>query len=393
MSVLFDNGNRKAGERVRVGILWTKLSGYLNACLQELASREGVQLFVSHQTPALDAPFDESQFAWMKNRLMWRANSELNAIEPKLQEFNPDVLIFAGWAVPAYRRMAKVFAGKCLRIMTMDNCWLGTAKQRLATQIAPFYIRPLADAVWLPGERQAVFARKLGFEQREILRGLYCCDQRRLEAIHSGRLLAGSPVSRAFLFVGRFVQDKGIDTLVKAYEIYRAHSSNPWPLICCGTGPLHTLLENEPGIQIEGFLQPEQLRYRFGQAGCLVLPSDFEPWAVVVHEAASAGLLILASENVGAAVHLVQDNYNGYIFGGKDATGLAALLQRVSAMTDERLDEMSRASHSLSLQFSPRHWAQTLLDVAGQWAGGAKVAASGVLANKTRQALHVKSPV
>ena len=193
--------------------------------------------------------------------------------------------------------------------------------------------------------------------------------------------------------MGRFVQDKGLDTLVKAYEMYRAHSSNPWPLICCGAGPLRPLLENKPGIQIEGFLQPEQLRSRFGQAGCFVLPSDFEPWAVVVHEAASAGLVILASENVGSAVHLVQDNYNGYIFGSKDAPGLAGLLERVSVMTDKRLDEISRASHTLSLQFSPRHWAETLLDIAGQWAGGARVAASGIPVQKTRQAVHVKSPI
>ncbi len=198
VSVLFDNEKWKVGERVRVGILWTGLSGYLNACLQELASREGVQLFVSHKAPALDAPFDESQFAWMQNRFMWRSSNELDALEQKLREFNPEVLIFAGWAVPAYRHMAKVFAGKCLRIMTMDNCWLGTAKQQLATWIAPYYVRPLADAVWLPGERQAVFARKLGFEQRAIHRGLYCCDQHRLEAIHAERLSTGSPVSHAF---------------------------------------------------------------------------------------------------------------------------------------------------------------------------------------------------
>jgi glycosyltransferase involved in cell wall biosynthesis len=378
---------------VRIGILWTGLSGYLNACLQELASREGVQLFVSHKAPALTAPFDESQFAWIQDRLMWRTSGELDVLEKGLREFNPDVLIFAGWAVPAYRRIAKAFAGRCLRIMTMDNCWLGTPKQRFATWIAPFYVRPLADAVWLPGERQAVFARKLGFEQRAILRGLYCCDQQRLEAIHTSRLLDGAAVPHAFLFVGRFVQDKGIDTLVKAYEMYRARSSNPWLLICCGAGPLRSLLENRPGIQIEGFLQPEQLRSQFGHAGCLVLPSDFEPWAVVVHEAASAGLLILASENVGAAVHLVQDNYNGYIFGGKDVSGLAALLEQISGMTNERLDKMARASHSLSLQFSPRRWADTLLDVAGRWSGRIEVAASDPLTNETNQAVHVKSSV
>jgi glycosyltransferase involved in cell wall biosynthesis len=351
---------------VRIGILWTGLSGYLNACLKELASRKGIHLFVSHRAPALDAPFDESQFFWMQNRLMWRDNSELCVLQETLQKFDPEVLVFAGWAVPAYRSASKAVRGKCLRVMTMDNCWLATPKQRLATLIAPYYLQPLADSVWLPGERQAVFARKLGFEQRAILRGLYSCDQSRMAPIHLARLSEGRPVPRSFLFVGRFVQDKGIDTLVKAYDIYRANFPDPWPLVCCGAGPLRSLLENKPGIQIEGFLQPELLRSGFGSAGCLVLSSDFEPWAVVVHEAASAGLLILASENVGAAVHLVQDNYNGYIFGGKDVQGLASLMGRISSLTNNRLDEMSRSSHSLSQQFSTVRWADTLLDVASQ---------------------------
>lgn len=350
---------------MRIGFLWTGLSGYLNACLKELAGREGVELFVSHRAPTINAPFDETQFTWMKTRLMWHGYSELNGLEKRLRDFNPDVLVFAGWEVPAYRRAAKAAAGRCLRIMTMDNCWLATPKQRLATWVSPYYLRPLADAVWLPGERQAVFARKLGFGQRAILRGLYCCDRRGFESSHMLRVSEGRPVPRSFLFVGRFVHDKGIDTLVKAYESYRAQFPNPWPLICCGAGPLQYRLEGRPGIQVEGFLQPEALKSKLASAGCLVLPSLFEPWAVVVHEACSAGLLILASENVGAGVHLVQDNYNGYLFGGNDARGLAALMGRVSVLTDARLDRMSRGSHSLSQQFSPERWADTLMDAAG----------------------------
>jgi glycosyltransferase involved in cell wall biosynthesis len=349
---------------MRIAILWTGLSGYLNACLRELAVRDGVQLFVSHKAPNLDAPFDEGQFAWMKNRFTWRESGELDALESRLREFNPEIMLFAGWSVLAYRRAAKAANKKCLRIMTMDNCWLATTRQRLATWIAPYYLRSLADMVWLPGERQSVFARKLGFKQRNILRGLYCCDQRRIESVYKARISAALPLPRSFLFVGRFVSEKGIETLVKGYEMYRANYPDPWPLVCCGAGPLRPLLENRPGIQLEGFLQPEQLLSKFGSAGCLVLPSDFEPWAVVVHEAASAGLLILASENVGAAVHLVQDNYNGYIVGGKDVRGLARSMGRVSAQSDNRLNEMSCASHTLSLQFSLDRWVDTLLDAA-----------------------------
>jgi len=45
---------------MRIAILWTRLSGYLNVCLKELASREGVEIFVSHEVAGSDAPFDDS---------------------------------------------------------------------------------------------------------------------------------------------------------------------------------------------------------------------------------------------------------------------------------------------------------------------------------------------
>ena len=245
--------------------------------------------------------------------------------------------------------------------MAIDNCWMATPKQRMGTLIAPWFIRPLADMIWVPGERQAAFARRLGFEQRAILWGLYSCDQPGIETVHLSRLADGRSVPHSFLFVGRFVPEKGIDQLVKAYQFYREKSVDPWPLVCCGSGPLRPLLQGKPGIHVEGFVQPDRLCHILASAGCLVLSSNSEHWGVVVHEAASAGLLILASENVGAAVHLVQDNYNGYLFDSQDVKRLAALMSHVSNLSEARLDAMSRASHLLSKQYSPVRWADTLL--------------------------------
>jgi glycosyltransferase involved in cell wall biosynthesis len=347
---------------MKIAILWTGLSGYLNSCLKELSSREGVELFVAHSAPERDAPFDESQFAWMTNRLMWRSGSDLKPLEMRLRAFSPDILIHPGWFVPTYRRLARQYADKCWRVMTMDNCWNATWRQRGGTLIARYYLQPLADAVWLPGERQAVFARKLGFTEQKILRGLYACNQPSIETAHRARLTTGRSLTRSFLFVGRFVPEKGIPTLADAYRIYRQTQPNPWPLVCYGAGPLRDRLEGKPGIRVEGFAQPERMTEILSAAGCLVLPSKFEPWAVVVHEAASAGLPILASERVGAAVHLVQPGYNGFLFNSRDVKGLAAAMRRISEMSDARLDQMSRASNELSRQFSPKRWADTLLD-------------------------------
>jgi glycosyltransferase involved in cell wall biosynthesis len=346
---------------MRIAFLWTALSGYMNACLKELSQRDGVELFVSHQLPSEDAPYEEGQFAWISNKVVWRNKVNRDDLEKKLKEFEPDIMVIPSWHVSEYRIIARRFAKLSWRVMVMDNPWRGSAKQRLGALVAPLYVRPIADVVWLPGERQATFAKKLGFTQSAIMRGSFTCDHPAFSAVHEERIAQNISLPRKFIFIGRMVQAKSVDLLADSYRAYRRRNSNPWPLICCGSGPMRSCLENQEGVQVTGFVQPEELLRVLGSAGCLILPSSFEPWALVIHEAASAGRLILASENVGAVTHLVQPGYNGFIFNDKDIRGLTALMCRVSAMTDEQLEQMSCASSQLSQQFSPRNWADTLL--------------------------------
>jgi glycosyltransferase involved in cell wall biosynthesis len=347
---------------MRIAVLWTGLSGYLNACLKELAARDGIELFVAYQHPVDDAPFDERQFTWIPDRLPWRTEQDLISLSSRLNAFQPEILVMPSWHVSPYRRAARNFERRCWRVMIMDNPWRGSLRQRFGTLASSFYVKPIADVVWLPGERQATFARKLGFPQSAILRGSFSCDVPAFAAVHSQRLQSGAPLPRSFIFVGRFVKTKGIDKLVKAYSIYRSRVAQPWPLICCGSGSLRWQLQNQEGIRLDGFVQPDDMPRALSSAGCLILPSRFEPWALVVHEAAAAGRLILASENVGAVTHLVQPGYNGFIFNSNEVNELAILMCRVSTMSDSRLDQMSIASSLLSKQFSPTHWVNTLLD-------------------------------
>ena len=245
---------------MRIAILWCGLSGYLNACLKEIASREGVELFVAHQFPVQQAPFNDNQFDWSRNRLVWESSAAYAPLALRLRAFDPEALVICGWHVPAYRRAARELAKRCWRVLAFDNPWEATLRQRLGALVAPWYVRPLADAAWIPGERQAVFARRLGFEQRAIIWGSLSCDQPAIETVHFSRLAEGRAVPRSFLFVGEFASHKGVDQLVKAYELYREKSIDPWPLVCCGAGPLGSLLEGRPGIRVKGFVQPDELR-------------------------------------------------------------------------------------------------------------------------------------
>lgn len=349
----------------RVAVLWTHLSGYLNACLKALAETEGVEIFVSNIRVSADAPYDENLFSWIKERYEWVADLDENQLLNRLEQFRPDVIVSCGWNVPGHRYILKKYRHRAVRIITVDNPWRGNLRQYFGVMLSRFYLKPICDALFVAGERQAWFAHKLGYSQRRILRGVLSCDHREFSSIHVERQrLPDEPC--AFVYVGRLAHEKGLELLVAAYRIYRQSASEPWPLICYGTGPLQPMLENMEGIEIMGFCQPDDLPGKLLQASCLILPSIFEPWALVLHEAAAAGLALICSAEVGASVHLVQTGYNGYVVETGDVGELASSMLHYTALEPEQRKIMSENSYLMSLQFTPERWVGNLLDGANR---------------------------
>jgi glycosyltransferase involved in cell wall biosynthesis len=109
-----------------------------------------------------------------------------------------------------------------------------------------------------------------------------------------------------------------------------------------------------------GFLQPEKVAEQMLEASVFVLPSLFEPWGVVVNEAASAGMPMIVSEAVGSHAHLVQSGFNGYVVETGSAESLANAMLRFHLMDESSLARMGKASEQLSEQYTPTRWAATL---------------------------------
>jgi glycosyltransferase involved in cell wall biosynthesis len=75
----------------------------------------------------------------------------------------------------------------------------------------------------------------------------------------------------------------------------------------------------------------------------LVLPSQREPWGLVINEAAASGLPIVASAGVGAVPELVKEDVNGITFPTGDLDGLIHALRNITFPgTAERLGARSR---------------------------------------------------
>ncbi|MGH9211167.1 MAG: glycosyltransferase family 4 protein [Acidimicrobiales bacterium] len=342
----------------RVAVLWARLSGYVHASLRALAD-QGAEVLVFHREPEADAPFDHGVVGTGLRAHTWTDDADGAVIEAALADFDPHAVVINSWHRKAYRRAGRALRGRSLRILAMDNQWLGTPKQWVGVLTAPALLRPVYDAVFLPGSTQAEFARRLGFPAERTLWGLYSCDYPTFQAVAARR--GATVLPEAFLFVGRLVPSKGVDVLAEAYRRYRAHEPDPWPLVVAGTGPEEALLRDVPGVEVLGFTQPDDLPAVYQRSGCLVLPSRFEPWAVVIHEAAAAGLPVVCSSACGASTRLVLDGYNGVVVTPGDAGGLAHALTRIHRSTDHERRAMSQASQLLARQFTPDRWARHLL--------------------------------
>ena len=125
----------------------------------------------------------------------------------------------------------------------------------------------------------------------------------------------------AFLYVGRLVEEKGVDVLAEGYRRYRSRGR----ALAADRGrhrPRGPPPHRQRGRPHGGLRAAADLPDVFAQAECLVLLSRFEPWAVVVHEAAAAGLPVVCTW-VRGPTRLVLDGYNGVVMTPGDAEALA----------------------------------------------------------------------
>lgn len=247
--------------------------------------------------------------------------------------------------------------------MAMDTPWRGTARQRLAPYVLRRFLKHM-DRVVVTGERSWQYARKLRFSPDRIIRGAYGIDYELLSPLWDLRRRRPGGWPRRFLFIGRYEKDKGIDVLLAAHRQYSQLVSDPWPLTCCGLGSLDELVNDSPGVQNLGFLQPPDLLPVLASSGVFVIASTFDPWPLVIVEASAAGLPVIGSEACGSAVEVIRPHYNGLIVPDGDAAAMAAAMAHMHRSADE-LPLMGERGQQLAAPYSAETWAKRWSQMVG----------------------------
>lgn len=339
-------------------ILYTELAGYLLSCIDELA-KNNVGVHIVNYPINKEAPF---QFKNINPNITFynRNDYHSESLIKLLETINPSLIYCAGWGDKEYLKTVKHFKSKITTLLGFDNQWEGSLKQRLSCIYARFFITPYFKYAFVPGNIQQEFALKLGFKKTHIITGAYSAntiafEQNYLQDKEEKRQL----FPHKFVFVGRYVANKGLLELWQAFSELQNEQPNDWELWCLGVGDIPPI--NHPKIKHFGFIQPSDLAKYTEQTGVFILPSRFEPWGVVVHEYAASGFPLLLSNKVGAKEQFLQVGKNGFEFEAGNVKSIKLALQKVIAMTNYELFNMGERSNELSKSISTKTWADSLL--------------------------------
>jgi glycosyltransferase involved in cell wall biosynthesis len=161
-----------------------------------------------------------------------------------------------------------------------------------------------------------------------------------------------------FVFSGQVIARKGLDLWFEAASLLTksGHSNFRLKILGGGDEAWGRACAEKSGVAhiVEwcGFLQRDQLREGLGSADVFVLPSRWDSYAVVTHEAASLGLPLLISQHAGSAAALVDEGVTGWQIDPFDASSFAAAMLRF--MQPQLRQAMGAAAREKAIQLCAR---------------------------------------
>jgi glycosyltransferase involved in cell wall biosynthesis len=235
--------------------------------------------------------------------------------------------------------------------------------------------KPWTRRIWYPVSRlsQVAAAARIadrllvlteGDRQFALERGWQSDD--RIDVIAHGvsdRFLAHSPQGGArgagALFCGSWDLTKGVTYLVAAFNRL-AEEGRPVPLTILGPGVPTDVVMNgfsetaRPHVIVVERVAEERVIDEYRRHDVLVFPSTYEGFGLVVLEAMSQGLPVVAAP-AGCAPDLVRDGETGSIVPFRDTQALACAVARIMSSPDERV----RLGANCAVRVAGMSWTRT----------------------------------
>jgi glycosyltransferase involved in cell wall biosynthesis len=164
------------------------------------------------------------------------------------------------------------------------------------------------------------------------------------------------------LFVGGIGQRKGVKYLLEAFELMRGRDVE---LTLAGPLPADTrpLDAYRSSVRLTGRLDQAEIVREMHRAHVLVLPSVFEGFGLVLAEAMSTGMPVIASTH-SAGPDLIREGCDGFVLEPDDVEGLAQRLETLRA-DRRRAVEMGVSAAERAREFSWDVHTERVRDILG----------------------------
>jgi glycosyltransferase involved in cell wall biosynthesis len=254
---------------------------------------------------------------------------------------------------PSFGFLGAELAGRGVVVIAQEHLNLASRRPAMQRDIRRTYRRLDAVTVLTDSDRRA-YEEALGGAGRVV------CIPNGVPAGERAPSDLSSPVALA---AGRLTRQKGFDLLVSAYAQV-ARQEPGWTLKICGRGPLrHDLLAmaEECGVA-DRLVLPRQVRdmgSEMKQASLFVLSSRWEGLPMVLIEAMSNSLPVVAFDCPTGPAELVEDGVTGLLVPPGDVDALAAAILRLI-----RDEDMRRRFGAAALERAANY---TLDSIAKRW--------------------------
>jgi glycosyltransferase involved in cell wall biosynthesis len=146
---------------------------------------------------------------------------------------------------------------------------------------------------------------------------------------------------RVFLFSGSLTRRKGVDLLSRAF-VQLVDEGHNVKLKILGAGNLRQSLERQlrsvnERVEFLGFVDWPNLPHLYAEANILCVPSRYDGWGLVVPEGLAAGLPVIATDRMGAALEFIQTGRNGWLIQAGSRNTLLNAMRQAATLTAEEL--------------------------------------------------------
>lgn len=359
-----------AKQSYRILMIYSHPVQYVSPLLMRMAKHPNVSLHVAYCTmggarPAYDPDF-ATEVAWDIPLLEGYDWSEIPNIGTGSESFfglcNPGI-----WTLIRRGNFDAVF---CLTGYLRATFWIAWLSSRLrksaflfgtdANSLVPRnsaswkvmlkrifwpHLFALADQIVVPSSSTLGLVRSLGIADERITLTPYCVDNdwwiERSAQVDRNKVRSDWKVgtyAKVVLFCAKLQPWKRPGDVLEAFAA-AGFSRTQAVLVFAGDGPLRQWLHEralELGIAEQvrflGFVNQSGLPAVYTGADIMVLPSEYEPFGLVVNEASCCGCPVAASDRVGASTDLIAPVNPEFIFPCGDIPALTALLR--SALSD-----------------------------------------------------------